>query len=54
MSGRATSILLLVGMITTIVAVDVAFLRHRFALRLITNVGIAAVFVILAIIGGGR
>jgi hypothetical protein len=43
---RAVEVLYLLAMVVVIVVVDVLFLRHQFAERLITNVGIVLVFVV--------
>lgn len=43
MNHTAGTVLLLVVMVVLIVALDVLFLRDRFALRLAVNVGIVAV-----------
>ena len=48
MTPKAKAAVLVVAMITTIVTLDVLFLRDEFALRLVTNVVIAAVFLGLA------
>jgi hypothetical protein len=43
--GRQTFVVLYVlALVAVVVGVDVLFLRHQFWLRLITNVGIVAVF----------
>ncbi|MGH3189259.1 MAG: hypothetical protein ACRDPY_19115 [Streptosporangiaceae bacterium] len=39
--------LYLLAMIAIVVGVDVLFLRHHFWLRLISNVGIVAVFLVV-------
>jgi hypothetical protein len=44
MGRRATIVLGVLVMVALIVALDVLFLRDRFWLRLIVNVGIVAVF----------
>lgn len=48
-SGKATSVVLLVAMIATIVFLDVAFLRDHFVARLVTNVLVALVFIGIAL-----
>ncbi len=45
MGKQLATVLYLVAMIAIVVGVDVLFLRHHFWPRLITNVGIVAVFV---------
>lgn len=49
MAPKTVAAILVVAMITTIVTLDVLFLRDKFALRLVTNVVIAAVFLGLAL-----
>lgn len=44
MGRTEATVLGLAIMVTLIVGLDVAFLRHHFALRLIVNVAIVAVF----------
>lgn len=43
MNHTARTVLLVVAMVVLIVALDVMFLRDRFGLRLVVNVGIVAV-----------
>lgn len=47
MGRTPVTILGIVLMVALIVGLDVAFLRDHFALRLIVNVGIVAIFAIL-------
>jgi hypothetical protein len=44
MGRQAAVALYVLAMVVIVVGVDVLFLRHQFWLRLITNVGIVAVF----------
>ena len=44
MSRTLGTILALVAMVSLIVGLDIAFLRDRFILRLIVNIGIVVVF----------
>ena len=48
MSSKVIAVLLLIGMIVTIVTLDVLFLRDHFTARLITNICVAAVFLGIA------
>jgi hypothetical protein len=44
--GRQTAaVLYVLAMVAVIVAVDILFLEHQFAVRLIVNVGVVLVFV---------
>ncbi|NHN34751.1 hypothetical protein G9U52_33925 [Paenibacillus sp. S3N08] len=45
MTGNLFRVLFIVVMIAVIVGVDILYLRHHFATRLIVNIGIVAVFV---------
>ena len=45
MGRPIATVLYVLAMVVTIVVVDVLFLRHRFGLRLVVNVGIVLVFV---------
>ncbi|MEN2738725.1 hypothetical protein ABCS02_13120 [Microbacterium sp. X-17] len=54
MGHTAVALLGLLIMVTLIVVLDVAFLRHRFVLRLIVNVAIVAVFAVVYLVFIGR
>lgn len=45
MDKHAAGVILFIAMVATIVAVDILFFRHHLRERLISNIGIALVFV---------
>ncbi len=47
MAGNLFRILFIVALIAVIVSVDLLFLRHRVAARLIVNIGIVVVFAVV-------
>ena len=48
--AMATTVLYLLLMVAVVVTVDVLFLRHRFWVRLFTNIGIVAVFLVFYLV----
>lgn len=48
--GKPATILYLLAMVAIIVGVDVAFLRHLFWPRLLTNIGIVLVFLVVYLV----
>lgn len=47
MDKNVIQLILVLLMVVTIVAVDIAFFRHHFWQRLITNVAIVLIFIVL-------
>jgi hypothetical protein len=45
MSKSISTALFLIAMIVTVVAVDIAFFRHQFRERLLSNIGIVLVYI---------